>query len=501
MTSNISSSHFGPGRRLGLVLLLIAVCSTPGAASSDPLRILIVTGQTDMAYHDWRVNVPFLRGVLANTGRFEVRVLEEPRGLTREILAGYDGVVLHYNGPRWGGAAEQALEEFIHSGHGMVAVHGVSYGPFFGYRNEDGKWVPSGAPWPGYSEMLGMSWKTENIGHARRGVFTVKWVDRQHPIALGLEPSFTATDELYHKMDLKPGAHVLATAWSDPAAGGTGKDEPQIWNVPFGQGRVVHITLGHDLTAMSQPGFLAAFARATEWSASGAVTLPAQISAWPKPAKDAARVLVVTGGHGYPAAFYTLFEGYRDVTWSHATSPSEAFKPGLRDRFDTIVLHDMHNELGEKEQVALREFVEAGGGIVSIHHAIVDYTSWPWWHEEVIGGKYYEKAVEGHQASAFKEGVEITGVPTKAGASHPVMRGVPPLVLDDEAYRGMWISPKVTVLMETDHPLNDKPVVYIGPYSKARVVYIQFGHSESTHRNPGYRTLVHNAILWTAHSM
>jgi type 1 glutamine amidotransferase len=52
--------------------------------------------------------------------------------------------------------------------------------------------------------------------------------------------------------------------------------------------------------------------------------------------------------------------------------------------------------------------------------------------------------------------------------------------------------------METDHPLNDKPVVYIGPHPKARSVYIQLGHSASTMLYPGYRLLVMNAILWTA---
>ena len=52
--------------------------------------------------------------------------------------------------------------------------------------------------------------------------------------------------------------------------------------------------------------------------------------------------------------------------------------------------------------------------------------------------------------------------------------------------------------METDHPQNDRPVVYIGPNPQTRAVYIQLGHSESTFRNPGYRRLVHNAILWGA---
>ena len=88
--------------------------------------------------------------------------------------------------------------------------------------------------------------------------------------------------------------------------------------------------------------------------------------------------------------------------------------------------------------------------------------------------------------------------PTELGASHPVARDVPPLVVNDEAYRGMWRSPQIQVLMETALPLNDRPVVYIGPHPKARVIYIQLGHSDSTMQYPGYRKLVRNAILWGA---
>src|ERR1700723_2681073 len=88
----------------------------------------------------------------------------------------------------------------------------------------------------------------------------------------GLPPTFVANDELYHKIDLKPNVHVLANAFDDPnVKGGTGKGEPVIWTVPFGQGRVVMMVIGHDLLAMSQPGFMDAFARSAEWAATGDV--------------------------------------------------------------------------------------------------------------------------------------------------------------------------------------------------------------------------------------
>ena len=49
-----------------------------------------------------------------------------------------------------------------------------------------------------------------------------------------------------------------------------------VWTVPYGQGRTVMITLGHDLLAMTQAGFNDLFTRAAEWAATGGV-LPAAV--------------------------------------------------------------------------------------------------------------------------------------------------------------------------------------------------------------------------------
>jgi uncharacterized protein len=477
-------------------LLAFVILAALSAGAAEKVKVLIITGDSDVQYHDWRASTPFYRDRLTETGRFDVKVIEETRGLTSAVLAPYDVIVLNYLGPRWGEPAEKAVEDFVRGGKGMIAIHGISYGEFFGQRFEKRWQDTSSQGWKAYAEMLGMRWKAENIGHSARHVFPVKWVDREHPIAKGLEPQFMANDELYHKMDHMPNIHVVAAAYSDHKANGTGKEEPIIWTVPFGKGRVVHMTLGHDLEAMSMPGFVTALARGTEWAATGAVTVPAQQGTYARPAEGALRVLAVTGGHSYPTDFYSLFEGQSDLAWHHATLQAEAFKPGMKDRFDVVVLHDMAEDLPEKQRAALREFVEAGKGVVSMHHAIIDYTGWPWWWQEVVGGKYFAQPVEGYTRSAYKEGVDML-VKAVPGVRHPVLRGVSPLLLHDETYKGMWHSPKIKVLMETDHPDNDKPVVYVGPYEKARVIYIQPGHSGTTFRQPNFRRLVRNAILWT----
>ena len=472
-------------------------------AAEPRLKALILTGEIDSQYHDWRGSTAFLRGLLERTGRFEVRVEEQVAGISAATLNPYDVLILNYNGPRWGAAAEGAIEQFVRQGKGLISFHGVTYGPFYGMVFSTGRWQAGRDPgWKAYPELIGARWDTAKIGHARRHVFSVVWKNQDHPVSRGLPASFLANDELYHRLELLPSTTVLATAFDDPSIGGTGQDEPIIWCRRFGAGRTVHMTLGHDLSAISQPGFGVAFAHGAEWAATGAVTIPAAIPD-AQDRTNAVRVLAVTGGHPFPTAFYSLFEGWQDVAWSHAANPTEAFPADLAARYDVIVLHDMHEDLAADAREHLQAFVEAGHGIVALHHAIVDYTTWSWWWREVIGGKYfdnetYDKAYPDHPKSAYHEGVDVVFNPTPLGLTHPVTRGVGPLVLHDEVYRGMWHSDKIRVLMDTTHPENDRPAVYVGPYEKARVIYIQPGHMESTMYNPAYRKLVHNAILWTA---
>ena len=226
--------------------------------------------------------------------------------------------------------------------------------------------------------MVGGSWPTPPTRqfHGARQSFKVRIVDQEHPVSKGLGEGFTATDELYHQMTILPSAHVLATAWSDPATGGTGRDEPILWVNTFGQGRAYFTALGHEVAAMQNEGFKAALLRGAEWAATGAVTLPADAGA-AKPRADALRVLVVTGGHDYPTSFYTVFEGRPEWRWSHALSSEEAFAKEIVSRYDVLVLYDFSQKLGAEGRAHLKAFAEAGKGIVVLHHAICDYADWP----------------------------------------------------------------------------------------------------------------------------
>jgi type 1 glutamine amidotransferase len=245
----------------------------PQAPQPAKLQVLIVTGQNG---HDWRSTTPVLRKILEDTGRFEVRVTEEFRGATADTLAPYDVVLLNYYESkrpnlRWGDAADNALLNFVRGGKGLVVYH-FSLAAFEG--------------WTEYDQICAGTWRTNNGHHSARHDFTVTVQDRESPITQGLKATFPqANDELYANLKWQPAGtfHVLATAWDDHSRyaqnerqphAGPGADEPMLWTVNYGKGRVFVTALGHDADAMKNAGFALTLARGTEWAATEKVTIP-----------------------------------------------------------------------------------------------------------------------------------------------------------------------------------------------------------------------------------
>ena len=243
---------------------------------------------------------------------------------------------------------------------------------------------------------------------------------------------------------------------------------------------------------MQEPGFAITFVRGVEWAGTGAVTLP------PKFPEDRAaspiRVELVTGGHDHDPEFHSVFAGRADLQVNVNPHPA-AFARDMRKDTDVLVLYDLVQTaaLDDWQRKNLREFLESGKGMVVLHHAIADYDDWPWWSEHVVGGKYLLKPEGERPASTYKHDEDVYVQPA---TEHAITRGLAPLYLRDETYKGMWISPGVTVLLKTDNPTSDGPVAWISPYEKSRVVYIQLGHGSFAHENPDYQELVHRAILW-----
>ncbi len=243
------------------------------AISPAKIQTLIITGQNG---HDWKGTTPILRKVLEDTARFEVRVTEEFRGAGVETLAPYDLVVLNYYDLRkpqlrWGERADNALLDFVRSGKGLVVYH-------FSVAAFDG--------WTEYEKICGGNWRPNNGHHSAAHDFTVDIKDADHPVTRGLKLSFMQPkDELYANLRWQPADqyHVLATAWDNhllyqgkarQPIPGEGLDQPMLWTVRYGNGKVFVTVLGHDVPAVQTPAFVATFTRGAEWAATGSVTIP-----------------------------------------------------------------------------------------------------------------------------------------------------------------------------------------------------------------------------------
>ncbi|MBI5282872.1 MAG: ThuA domain-containing protein [Candidatus Solibacter usitatus] len=313
-------------RIIALVLFCAPALIAQARTTTPKIKTLLVTGGP-VGGHDWQTVSPLLKKALEETGRFDVRVTEEFRGAGPETLAPYDLVVLNYYDARnkdyaWSEQTRNALLGYVRSGKGLVMYH-FSTAAFL--------------DWPEYEKLSGANWRPNNGHHSAAHDFTVEVKDPAHPITKGLRLKFGQPgDELYANLKWQPEGsfHVLATAWDDhklyqgkarQPIPGDGLQQPMLWTLDYGQGRVFATVLGHDGPAVKTPAFVTTFTRGAEWAATGNVTLPIppRLAEGATPADEQPRVVTPGAGSQPPSDAVVLFNG-RDMSgWTRADgSPS-----------------------------------------------------------------------------------------------------------------------------------------------------------------------------------
>ncbi len=96
--------------------------------------------------------------------------------------------------------------------------------------------------------------------HGRQEPIEVTYVDKEHPIAKGLEDWTTINEELYNNLRVFDTAHALAR-------GKQGKDEYVVtWVNQYGKTRVFNTTLGHNNETVADGRYLDLVTRGLLWS-------------------------------------------------------------------------------------------------------------------------------------------------------------------------------------------------------------------------------------------
>ena len=276
---------------IGIAAAIICTVAFPLHGADASLKALLITGQNN---HNWQLSHPVLKTILEDTGLFSVDLaLTPPQGGDMSVFTpafgDYHVVVLDYNGDDWPESTRAAFLEYVRNGGGVVVYHAANnafpewpefneviglggwgnrnerHGPYV--RWEDGELIRDMRPGPGGA-------------HGRQHRFVVVHRDLEHPITRGLPETWLhEQDELYHHLrGPANNMKLLATAWSDPATGGTGNHEPILFTIAYGEGRVFQTALGHagedPPPALQCVGFIVTLQRGAEWAATGAVTQP-----------------------------------------------------------------------------------------------------------------------------------------------------------------------------------------------------------------------------------
>ncbi|MFK5972073.1 MAG: ThuA domain-containing protein [Flavobacteriaceae bacterium] len=295
-----------------LIGLLSAVFGQLYAQDNAKIKTLIVDGQNN--HGQWPKITIMLKNYMEESGLFTVDVHRsaytwegdayilqfpiEQEGATEALdkpktdpnyspdFSKYDVIISNFgwNAASWPKATQKAFETYIKAGGGLVVFHAANN---------------SFPEWKAYNKMIGLGgWgnRTEKDGpyvyynnagelirdtspgkggaHGPESEYQIQIRDADHPITKGMPKIWMHTkDELYNSLR-GPAEHmnVLATAYADPNKGGTGRHEPALMALSYGQGRIFHNIMGHDDTSVNCIGFITTMLRGAEWAATAKVT-------------------------------------------------------------------------------------------------------------------------------------------------------------------------------------------------------------------------------------
>ncbi len=257
-------------------------------------------------------------------------------------------------------------------------------------------------------------------------------------------------------------------------------------------------------------------------------------------------VLIVTKGHPFDHnAFHAMFDADPSLTSTFVEHPAAQvmLRPENVAPYDAVVFYDMWGipldpTSSDSAQptadyaASIAALLQSGKGLVLLNHALVQWPMWPLWREisgttfrltagdvdgqSVPGSGYRGGAGEPHRNAVHRL--------SPAQVDHPVTRGlgggfeivdelyirtplalsadIVPLFTSNYAFiPSNFNPPPLAPKAEQDawsHPTGDNVIVWAKRTAKAPVVACEAGDGPDAYANPGFRTLLSNAIAWVA---
>lgn len=222
----------------------------------------------------------------------------------------------------------------------------------------------------------------------------------------------------------------------------------------------------------------------------------------PLVATDPAKILLVTGvdypGHKWretAPALKRILEADPRLEVRVVEDPHFLDSATLTN-YAALLLHFQNWEVagpGAAARENLRRYVEAGGGLMSVHFACGA------WHEEwpefqnLVGRVWHGPSGPQHDPRGPFT-VKIVD------AAHPVTRGLTDFETDDELYTCLTGAAPIHLLAQAKSKVDhqDHPMAFVREYGKGRVFLTTLGHDVKAYTNSAVPQLLRQAAAWTA---
>jgi type 1 glutamine amidotransferase len=252
------------------------------------------------------------------------------------------------------------------------------------------------------------------------------------------------------------------------------------------------------------------------------------------------QALVAVRGHPFDrTAFDAMFQAMDGIAATMVDQPAAALlmnPQGMRD-FDVLVLYDMpgldfeapegaphDREPSPELKAGFQALLEAGKGVVALHHALAGWPTWSDYHDW-LGGQFLYRPALLRGTPCPDSGYHHDVTHTITPLPHPVTAGVEaPFTITDELYLAQVFEQDITPLLRSDAPFTrdhfwsahlavqgqmfaregwdhgagSNLVGWAKQAINSRLVYLQPGDGPSAYDNVAYRRLVENAIRWVA---
>lgn len=288
--------------------LVFTQCKEPAG-----LNAIVVSDQSKESNKD-------IKTILENTGLFDVDIKE---GGSPDFT-GYDVVVLNADKGNWDESAKEAFAGYVKNGGGVVVL-GNAGSAFSG--------------WTEYQKIVGLT-SDKSSGRSNEAYnYPVVNVNAEHPITKGLNKTWLHSDDFLLYRTASPGGdvEVLSTALADSIHGGNGKSLSVLFTVQFGEGRVLHSTLGNNSgNSMRCVGFITTLQRGAEWAATGMVSQEVPLD-FPN----------YVSAHSWP--------DFKPLTLDEIFEKASVYKVGKSRKYLADISKRIRNSDGEPETYAMYE--------------------------------------------------------------------------------------------------------------------------------------------------